>query len=226
MKNTYSVEILNFDTIDVLPNAWNDQKYTDVLNALDFGDTATLKPSELKEMAMLALTDNEPNEAAKVLLDYIFDDRLNEGQKDNLSHEMIDEKMWEEYAEIAMHEEFFNIGQLLYQSYNGKFPHPEAAQFQLKISAKKKSDLEIFDTDTETNIMRIATQGMPPNTLIKRLYKDELEGEDFEEAQNIIWQLKEITKEENSMTFEVISSMYWFHDLKFVKGFEAILLSE
>lgn len=223
MKNTYTVEVLNFETIDVLPNAWNDQKYIDVLEALDFGDTAALKPSELKEMAMMALADNEPNDAAKVLLDYIFQDRLNEGQKDNLSFEMQEENMWEEYAEIPMHEEFFNIGQLLYQAYNGKFPHPEAAQFQLKISAKKKADLEVFNAETETMIMRVATQGMPPNTLINRLYKEELQQENFEQAQHILWQLKEITKDESSITFEVISSMYWFHDLKFVQGFEAVL---
>lgn len=223
MKITYTVEILDFDTIDTLPNAWDNQNYKDILGLLDFGDISTLKPSELKEMAMLALTDREPNDAAKVLLDYIFEERLNEGQKDNLSHEMLNEKMWEEYAEIAMHEEFFNIGQLLYQAYNGKFPHPEAAQFQLKVSAKKKADLAIFDTQTETNILRLATQGMPPNTLINRLYKEELENANLEESENIIWQLKELTNEENFVTFNIISSMYWFHDLKFVDRFDAVL---
>ena len=223
MKITYTVEILDFDTIDTLPNAWDNQNYKDILGLLDFGDISTLKPSELKEMAMLALTDREPNDAAKVLLDYIFEERLNEGQKDNLSHEMLNEKMWEEYAEIAMHEEFFNIGQLLYQAYNGKFPHPEAAQFQLKVSAKKKADLAIFDTQTETNILRLATQGMPPNTLINRLYKEELENANLEESENIIWQLKELTNEENFVTFNIISSMYWFHDLKFVNRFDAVL---
>ncbi len=226
MKTTFAVDVLNFETIDVLPNAWTQQNYLDILGVLEFGDTSSLQPSELKEMAMMALTDNEPNDAAKALLDYVFEERLNEGQKDNLSHEMIGEKMWEEYAEIQMHEEFFNIGQLLYQSYNGKFPHPEAAQFQLKISAKKKADFDVFKLDAETNILRIVTQGMPPNTLINRLYKEELTGEDFEEAQHIIWQLKETSAGENSITFNVISSMYWFRDLKFVEGFEATLVSE
>lgn len=226
MKATYTLEILDFETIDALPNAWSNKHYLDILNLLDFGDTSTLQPSELKEMAMLALADNELNDAAKILLDYIFEDRLNEGQKDNLSHEMIEEKMWEEYAEISMHEEFFNIGQLLYQSFNGNFPRSEAAQFQLKISVKKKTDLEILATETETNLLRIFTQGMPPNTLLNRLYKEELQGEDFEEAQHIIWQLKELDKDDTSITFQVISSLYWFQDLKFVEGFEAILVLE
>jgi hypothetical protein len=226
MKTTYTVQVLEFETIDTLPNAWSNKNYLEVLAALEFGDTATLQPSELKEMAMLALIDNEPNESAKILLDYIFQDRLNEGQKDNLSYEMQEENMWEEYAEISMHEAFFNIGQLLYQAYNGKFPHPEAAQFQLKISAKKKTDLEVFSTQAETSIIRIITQGMPPNTLLNRLYKNELQGEYFEEAQNIIWQLKEIATEENSITFEVISSTYWFHDLKYAERFNAILTLE
>jgi hypothetical protein len=226
MEVTYTVEILGFDTINTLPNGWNHQNFKELLDVLDFGDTASLQPSEMKEMAKLALTENEPNEAAKILLDYIFETRLNENQKYNLSHEMIAEKMWKEYPEIAIHEDFFNIGQLLYEAYNGKFPRAEAAQFRLKVSAKKNTDLAIFQTQTEANILRIVAQGMPPNTLLKRLFKDQLDGSEFEEAPHIIWQLKAEEKAEKSIIFNVISSLYWFQDLKFVNEFEADITLE
>ncbi|QHI39127.1 hypothetical protein IMCC3317_45280 [Kordia antarctica] len=220
MKTLYTVNISKFSTIEELPNAWTDRNYIELLEEMDYGDSSTIDPAELREMCMMAITDNEPNEAAKILLDYIFKDELNDGQKENLSHEMIDEKLWEQYAELSMHEAFFNVGQLLYQSYNGKFPHPEAVRFQASIEAKNSHDLEIFEDQDEATILRLLTKGMPENTLINRLFKDEIEGEEFSEAKNIIWQLKKMGAEGNSLTFEIISSLYWFHDLKYIESFE------
>ena len=221
MKTLFNVEILKFATIQELPNAWSNQNYLDILDVLDYGDTSEINPNELKEMCLMAITDNAPDEAAKIVLDYIFKDRLNEGQKDNLSHEMEEEKIWEEYADLSMHEEFFNATQFLYQAYNGKFPHPEAVQFTVNISGKKVEDLDVFKDNTEATLLRLIVKGMPENTLINRLFNDEIEGESFPQAKDIIWQLKKTASEGNNVTFEVISSTYWFHDLKFAEPFEA-----
>ncbi|WP_299215068.1 hypothetical protein [uncultured Dokdonia sp.] len=221
MKTLFNVDITKFKTIHELQNAWTDQKYIALLDQMEYGDTSEIAPSDLKEMCMMALTDNEPDEAAKIMLDYVFGDRLNEGQKNNLSHEMIEEKIWEEYADLSMHEEFFNVGQFLYQAYNGKFPHPEAVQFQVTITAKNANELAVFEGENEAAILRLLIKGMPVNTLIHRLFKEELEGETFTEAKDIIWQIRKIGSEGNTITFEVISSLYWFHDLKFIESFEA-----
>ncbi len=223
MKANLKIELKSFKTIEVLPNSWTNDDYRTIMSLLDFGDTASVQPSELKEMCFMCLADEAPEKSASVLLDYIFNDRLNSGQKDNLSFEMQSENMWEEYAELSMHEEFFNIGQLLYQAYNGKFPHPEAAQFSINIAASNGDSLDAFDERIEENLLRILVQGMPENTLLKRLFTSELENGDFDEAKNIIWQY---TKEEgsgNSLDFEIISSLYFFHDLKFANDFEGTL---
>jgi len=190
---------------------------------MEYGDTSDLSSQELKEMCLLSLSDNEPDEAAKIVLDYIFGERLNQGQIENISHEMVDEKMWEEYAEISMHEEFFNVTQILYEAYNGKFPHPEAVRFKIQVKSKEKVGLKVFEKDTETALIRLLVQGMPENTLIHRLFDEQLEGGDFGDAKDIIWQYKKETTEENSAIFEIISSTYWFHDLKYAEDFEAVL---
>jgi len=62
-----------------LPNAWNDKNYRDLLEIMDYGDTSELTPDELKEMCLMSLTDNEPEDAAKIVLEYIFKDRLTNG---------------------------------------------------------------------------------------------------------------------------------------------------
>jgi hypothetical protein len=224
MKTTFNIELLKFSTIYELPNGWNSLNYKELLEAMDYGDTSDLAENELKEMCLMSLSDNNPEEAAKIVLEYVFKDRFNAGQINNLSHEMLDESMWEEYADLAEHEEFFNVHQLLYQAYNGKFPYPEAVQFKIQITTKNKENLEIFDENSEPLIIRLLAQGMPENTIINRLFSDNLKGGQFKEAKDIIWQLKKENSTENSIVFEIVSSEYWFKDLKYANGFDAEIL--
>ncbi|MGB7395255.1 MAG: hypothetical protein WA913_12755 [Pricia sp.] len=223
MKLHYTLIPMEFKTIEELPLAWNDEDYKKLLDEMDYGDTSDLSPQELQEMCLLSLADNEPDEAASIVLQNIFGERLNQGQIDNLSHEMIDEKVWEEYAELSMHEEFFNATQLLYKAFNGKFPHPEAVRFKIKVSAKEKVGMDVFKEDTETALIRLFVQGMPENTLINRLFDEELKAGEFKDAKDIIWQHSQETDGENSLTFEIISSTYWFQDLKYTEEFEAVM---
>lgn len=226
MKLRYTIEPIKFQTIEELPHAWNDADYKKLLDTAEYGDTSDLSSQELKEMCLLSISDNEPDEAAKLILAYVFGERLNQGQIDNLSHEMETEKVWEEYAELSMHEEFFNATQLLYKAYNGKFPHPEAVRFRMKVTSKEKMGMEIFEKDTEAGLVRLLVQGMAENTLINRLFDDELKGGDFKDAKDIIWQYTKESAEDNSRIFEIISSTYWFNDLKFAETFEAMLETE
>lgn len=225
MKKKFNIELLKSETLFELPNAWNKENYLDLLEAMEYGDTSDIAEGDLKDMCLMSLSDYDPDEAAKYVLTYIFDGRLNSGQIHNLSHEMQDEKMWEEYADLFLHEEFFNVGQLLYQAFDGKFPQPEALRFSILVSANEVEDLEIFDTNLEMNLIKLLVQGMPENTLISRLYKDELASGRLEQAKDIIWQVHRKEVRENALLFEIISSVYWFHDLKYVKTFECELIA-
>ncbi len=226
MKLQYTIEPVKFQTIEELPQAWNDDDYRKLLDTAEYGDTSDLSSQELKEMCLLSISDNEPDEAAKLVLAYVFGERLNQGQIDNLSHEMETEKVWEEYAELSMHEEFFNATQLLYKAFNGKFPLPEAVRFKMKVTSKEKKGMDIFEEDTEAGLIRLLVQGMPENTLINRLFDEELKGGDFKDAKDIIWQYTKESSEDNGHVFEIISSTYWFNDLKYAETFEAILETE
>lgn len=220
MKTSFKVEPLKFITIQELPNSWNDQKYLELLQLMDYADTSELKSEELKEMCLMSLTDNMPEDAAKILLEYIFKNELNKGQIDNLSIEMLDEKMWEEYADISMHEDFFNVAQLLYQAFNGKFPNPKAIMFQVKVTANSKEDLSVFYDFPEASLIRLLVKGLTENTLIYRLFEEQIEGHEFSDAKDIIWQLTIEKKGERELIFNIISSSYWFHDFKYVHNFE------
>lgn len=220
MNTIYKAEILNFETILALPNYWDKVKYKELLGVMEYGDTSEIADADLKDMCYMSIADNEPEEAARLILGYVFNDRLNAGQIDNLSNEMREEKMWEEYAEIGYHEDFFNTGQILYNAFNGKFPLPEAVEFSVKISEKNLADLLIDNKISEAALIRLLSQGMPENTLINRLFKDQIAGDSFEEAENIIWRLKTEKESENTALVTVISSKYFFQDLKYVESFE------
>ena len=221
MKIQFKVQVLKFSTISELPSTWQEENYKDLLKEMDFDGIEAIAENELKDMCYMALTDYEPEEAAEMVLSYIFKDRLNYKQIQNISHEMLDEKLWEEYADLSMHEDFFNVGQLLYEAFNGKFPHPEAVRFQVKVTANNDADLAVFEANAETPLIRLLVKGMPENTLINRLFDEQLEGDTFTEAKDIIWQLKKEKGEGASMNFDIISSEYWFHDFKYVEDFDA-----
>tara|TARA_R100001369_G_scaffold20091_3_gene36968 strand:- start:47046 stop:47747 length:702 start_codon:yes stop_codon:yes gene_type:complete len=220
MNTAYKVAILNFDTILELPDYWDNQKYRDLLGVMDYGDISEISNAELKEMCYMSIADQEPEEAAKLILGYVFNERLNEGQIDNLSNEMREEKMWEEYAEIGYHEDFFNTGQILYDAFNGKFPHPEAVYFEVKITSDKLKDLLIDNKISEAALTRLLASGMPENTLINRLFTEQLSSESFEEAVNIIWQMNTELQSDSTALVKVISSKYFFQDLKYVETFD------
>jgi len=220
MKALFKIEHLNFKTIHELPNSWTGQDYESLLEIMDYGDTTELLPKELKEMCLMSLTDNEPEDAAKIVLEYVFKNRLTKGQVENIANEMIEEKLWEEYADLSLHEEFFNVNQLLYQAYNGKFPYPEAVKFQVKIAAKNNSAFTIFRSFPEASLIRLLVSGMPKNTLIYRLFEEQVEGEEFKDAEDIIWQFKMDHINDNELLVDIISSEYWFHDFKYVAAFE------
>ena len=168
----------------------------------------------------MSLSDFNPEEAAKIVMEYVFKDKLTKGQIENLSNEMLDEKIWEEYADLSLHEEFFNVNQLLYEAYDGKFPRPNAVKFQIKVTTVQKDVLSIFEQFPDAPLIRLRVTGMPENTLIFRLFEEQVVGEKFKDAKDIIWQLKSEKNGDQEIAFDIISSTYWFHDFKYIETFE------
>ena len=94
----------------------------------------------------------------------------------------------------------------------------------IEFAAKNPKSIAVFESDIEANLIRLITSGMPENTLIKRLFDDQLNGEDFPDAKDIIWQYKKTATEGDKLVFEIISSTYWFHDFKYIESYEAELI--
>ncbi|MCB2377597.1 hypothetical protein LGH70_08385 [Hymenobacter sp. BT635] len=220
MKN-FTVERLSFETLSVLPGSWTNQDYLELLRLLEFDEAGEIEPAELKAMCLMALTDLEPTEAAQLVLNYLFADQLTMGQVENLAHQMLTEKLWEENPQLHQHEGFFKATQLLYEAYNGKFPRAEAVQFQVQLTAEDADSLALFATQPEAPLLRLLAPGMPDNTLLKRLFGEQLAGGSFPEAPYIIWQLRTIRQDAATLVLEVVGSAYWLDDFKYADTYAA-----
>ncbi len=184
----YSVKIHSLKTIDELAGAWKDADYVELLKRFDYEDADKIQPGELKEYLFLAIADFEPHEAAAIVLAYKLSDVLTEGQIENISHEMLREKVAENYSDIYIHKELFVINEFLFKAYNGKFPHTKAIVVELE--AKEKGE-KATDVSKEL-ILKILRPGLSDSNLIVRLFGDQLESDaPFPEAEGIVWELED-----------------------------------
>ncbi len=194
----YFVKINDVKSADKLEGAWSNDDFKELLERFEFPDADQVKPAELKEYLFMAISDFEPNEATAFLLGYKLSDVLNEGQIDNLSHEMLRTKVSENYTDIQLHRDLFNINQLLYEAYNGKFPQVSVNMVEFEITGEHKEPVEL----TKENALKALSYGLSENNLLNRLLGDQLEGRaPFPEAEGIVWDLQ--NKGNNAYTMTI-----------------------
>jgi len=203
----YHIIINSVKTVEQLQDAWTNADYIALLDRFGFPDAANSKPEELKELLAMAITDFEPHEAAAIVLDYKLSEHLNEGQIDQISHEMLLDKISEEYRDISLHHQLYNINQLLFQAYNGTFLNTKATIVEFQITPNN-------DVAKET-VLKALDKTLAKSNVIKRLYGDHLAGKEaFDEAESIIWDLQ--PKGDNG--YVMTTSEYWMSRDEFTEA--------
>lgn len=198
------IKILDINTVNEIASYWNNDDFKALLRTFDFPDVEKINENELKEMLFMAITDFEPEEAAQALLTYKLGDVLNEGQIQAISHEMLKDKVAEEYRDPKLHYDLFNINQLLFMAFNGTFPNTEASILEIELTNLP----EVSSDPEELNeiVTKLLSACLKEQSLIHRLYSDQITNEvPFVDAANFIWTL---TKGDNN-TYELLTSNYW-----------------
>lgn len=207
------VNISHFKTVNELPLAWSEDDFIALLELFNFPNAASSNPDELKDLLYMSITDFEPAEAAEIILQYKLGELLSVGQIQNISHDMMNDKVAEEYPDPELHYDLYNINQLLFKAFNGKFPNTEASIFTVTLKGLPE---EITEVDKEV-LVKSFYQGLKENNLIRRLFHEQLDGTvAFDDAAKVIWRFKKV----NDTTYEVITSNYWiekndFEELEF-----------
>ncbi|GGH00338.1 hypothetical protein GCM10011416_18520 [Polaribacter pacificus] len=212
----YAIKIHKILTVDTLPDAWSEKDFKELLDRFDFPNAESTDLNELKELLFMAISDFEPDEAARIVLDYKLSSDLTPGQIDQLSHEMLLDKISEEYPEIHLHQALYNVNQLLFKAYNGKFPNTKATivDFEIKPLANAPA------TITKEITVKCFAKNLVKNNVALRLFGHQLNAEEeFEEANDILW---ELCQTENGHRF--ITSEYWMEKDEFLaETFEATI---
>ena len=202
----FTIKLKKIKTIEKIEGYWKNTDYINLLELFDFSDATSIPEAELFDMLSMAISDYEPDEAAEIVLTYKLNSVLKEGQIKNLSHEMLVDKVAEEYPNISLHYPLFNINQLLYEAYNGKFPKTLATVLDIELSFAKNVDI------TKEIVLRTLSDLLSEKSLLKRLFNEQLDSEkELNDAESIIWDLKQMG--ENN--YQLISSDYWLNNEDF-----------
>jgi hypothetical protein len=205
----FNITIKSVTTVEEITNYWQNKDYIYLLERFNFPDANTVNPENLREMLHMAITDFEPNEAAGIILTYKLSERLNEGQIAQVSNDMLLDKVSEEYPEIDLHYDLFNINQLLFKAYNGKFPNAKATVLDFSMVSKDGYDKEI----TKEIVLKSFYNGISEGNVIKRLFEEQMTTDkEFKEAEAVLWEL--IKKDVTNLT--LITSEYLLSKEDFV----------
>ena len=223
MEKKFNVSIVSFEKIARTEGAWNAEDYKTLLALMDFDDNfESMSESDLKEMCLMSLHDFAADEAAKFVLTHLLNDELPDGKIDQTAHDMVENKLWEEFADPSFHKRFFDAYGLLREAFNGTFAAPTGVRFQVSVRAQQKEDFDLFKPTTEPALTRLLSAGIAENGILNRLYAEKINGDHFPEAENILWQVKAISSSATETIYEITSSELWFGDLEDVDSFEAV----
>jgi len=183
----YKIEIDKVQTVDEIPGFWTNDDYIQLLARFDYPDAEDTGTESLRELLFMAMTDMEPAEAAKIVLNYKLSDSLTEGQIDQISNDMLNDTVCEEYPEMELQQPLFHVNQLLFKAFNGKFPSSSATIIECTITSLENNEAQI----TSELLLRLLNEGLSERNIVKRLFEEQMRGKSaFPEAENIIWDLQ------------------------------------
>ncbi len=222
-KHKYKVQILEATDIKIMPEGWTNQQYIAFLRFLDTDNPEVIPAAELRDTAGMALIDFDPEEAAEKLLEFRFGDQFNAGQRENIAVDARRLKLWERYPDVTFHQEMFNVCYLLHVAFPMKFSEPDAACIQLEVKALNPDSAAALNNPDSAFIARMLSDGMDEHNTLFRLYEENIKGEKFPEAEDIIWRydLSDFDENQDARTIVVYTSWNWVDELKEVEEFDS-----
>lgn len=222
MTTKFQVQLLSFSNLREIEGARSSGDFAALLDDMEYGDQSGMSDDELREMCILSLQGLKPTEAAYLVLKHDMDDDLRDGQIRNLASEMLDEKLWEEYADSSYHERMFNAGSLLYEAFPQSFPEPDAVRVELQILAADASAWRLLaPSPSESLLVRLLADGMDDHAVLHRLYSEQLKVKYFPTADEVVWIIRTEETGGKTMRVEVISSGYWLDALNHTRYYES-----
>ena len=208
-KHKFELSIDGWHEIRELPDSWPISKLRDVLALLEY--EAEVSDEELAEVVLMLLEDQGPRLGAEVVLEAVFGDQMSAGVRQNIAVDLREDEPWAQHATVAQQAGIFAAVVLLHSAMPKFFDHPEAVQFNLRLHSNVlEARAWLNDRVNPGLVVRLLAQGMETHATLNRLYKDELNGDAFPAANDILWCVSKIDADR----YSIISSRHWVASLE------------
>jgi len=205
----YNVVVLKIKKVNEIAGFWSEEKLRGLLTAFEVDGLDDIPANEVKDYLGMAMTDLEPEESAQIVLRNLFTEKeLTDGQIEQISHDMLEDKIVEEYPAIEYHERLFYANQLLFKGYNGKFPNTFASIIDCTITPVREGGPKLNEAD----VIQVLSAGLKQHCVISRLLEDQLSGKEaFPTAPHVLWAFEK----KPDHAFQLITSDYWISEEDF-----------
>ena len=217
----YRVGVDEFKELSELEQSWMPKDYVSILTSLDIAGADKIDVDDLRDMTIFALQDLNPPDAAAVLLKYKVGTKLSTGQIRNYSIDSQHERLWEQSADLSLHQDMFAVASMLSSVNAMAFPVPDALRVSMSIQCDDASKLEFFNTEMDRAILvRMISSGMNDSAILNRLFGDQIATGEIADADSIIWQVAVEQLDSTKLRLQITSSAYWLKAIRETESFE------
>jgi hypothetical protein len=217
----YRVGVDEFEELAELEQSWAPADYVSILTSLDIAEAGKIDVDELRDMTLFALQDLNPPDAAAVLLKYKVGTKLSGGQIRNYSIESQHERLWEQSADLSLHQDMFAVASMLNSVNAMAFPVPDALRVTFSIQCDDASQLALFNDEMDRAILVwMISAGMNESAILNRLFGDQIATGKVADADSIVWQIAVEQPDPTKLRIQITSSAYWLRALRETESFE------
>lgn len=220
MNSIFDVLIMELKTVYDIPEIWTAELYRQLLQATEYDEIDEIEAADLPEMTLMALQDMKPETAAETALSVLAAD-LSVGVRQNLAHDMKEQRMWEEFGTPEYHKAIFATAVLLNQAFPKIYLRPDIARLILKVTPDNAATSSQLAAPTSATAARLIAEGMNENSTLHRLYAPQLTNGRFPEADTIIWQAQARNLGAESAEWVIYGSWYWLRPLQATRNYSA-----
>lgn len=226
MANRFHVFVLALKKTHDMPGTWSEDDYRQLLTRLEVEGFDELTGDDLLDILLMALQDLDPEDAGDQVLAYKLQNRVTAGSRQNIVQDLLEgQRPWEELSDIALHGQVFAAALLLHKACPRQYSRPDMMQLTLRLEGQVAEAGPLLASPPEAAfVTRVLADGMDENSILERLFDEQLAGRSFPEAEAIIWlaEFSEQSSEHNgSAVLNVYSSQHWLHDLEDIDEFES-----
>jgi hypothetical protein len=209
----FEVQLTQWLEVHELPDDWSAPQLALLLDHLEIEG---VEEGDQLDMAIMGLQDLDADDAADLVLQTVFAERLKPGVRQNLIDDLEDDRPWEDFADLRHQPGIFSAMTLLQKAFPTRFGKPDIARVEVSIRGEDSQARRWLQGEIDPALLlRLLAGGMPDRAVLRRLFGEALGGIRFDEADAILWRVERNSPADAAVTeLTLYSSLQWFDPLK------------